>query len=124
MSVSRRQHRPGLPDELAAKARRCEGKLRRERPGKAQLRAIRKAERQFGLKPLWVRNAAEARVYRRHLSRERTRLAAEQERKRHPDQWGLPAASVQKFQLRQRGIEFDPELTRREAHDLLEGSQP
>ncbi|HEX2467900.1 MAG TPA: hypothetical protein VHJ54_06815 [Solirubrobacterales bacterium] len=92
------------------------------RPTKRQLGTIRSLEKRLGRRRRWVENRAEATYYFRELRGELNAREA-RERERNPDQWGLPAAETQLFQLRQAGVRFTEPLTRRQAQDLIDNAR-
>jgi hypothetical protein len=89
-------------------------------PTERQLGNIRSLEKRLGRRRRWLDNRAEATYYFGELRRELNRRDARAERDRNPDQWSLPAADTQLFQLRQLGARFTEPLTRREAQDLID----
>jgi hypothetical protein len=91
------------------------------RPSKRQLGTIRSLEKKLERRRRRVANRAEATDYFRELRGELNAREARAERERNPDQWGLPAAETQLFQLRRAGVRFTEPLTRREAQDLIDG---
>jgi hypothetical protein len=107
------------PSEAQIQRQRRRARRDGQRPGKRQLQSIYRIERELGLEHKWVGNRVEARHRLRKLRAAQRAAAARGERERQPDQWALPAASFQLFELRRRGIEVCEPISRREADDLL-----
>lgn len=114
-----RNRGPSKPSRTSTSVTRLGGDRPPPPPGRRQIKILRNLEKRLGWKRKWVDTRSDATGRIRKARRELIKRESRAERERHPDQWSLPAAETQKYQLRRAGIDFPEDLTRRQAHELL-----